>query len=309
MAKTTKQPPPPAQPAALNIDLRPAPEATQALTLREQANALIVSDRDSHTAALEFVRGAKQLKRAIEDHWSRITRSIDDLKRNMLTLKQQDLAPVEDALIRAGLVALTYENAERERQRVELERQRQENEARARREREAETARLEAQALEAEESSADLSAREQAFVMAYVSGIGARGDARVAAERAGYKDADKQAARLLATEKIQKAIFAKRQAIELREQAAAQQAKPLDVVAPKVESNLGKAAGVSTRLTYSGECLDFDALFDAVAAGRAPRSVLMVNGPELNAEARSLKESFEQAFPGCRLVKKQGLAG
>lgn len=311
MAKTPKPTPaPPAkEQAALTIDLKPAPEAGQAATLLEQASRMIVRDKVTHTTALEFVRGAKQLKRAITDHWMRITRSIDDLKRNMLTLKNQDLEPVDTAIARAESVILTYENAERERVRLEEERQRRENERRERERREREQQQLEQQALEAESSSADLSDREVEFVRAYVHGIGSMGLGGVSATRAGYKNADAQAARLLSTDKILKAIKGLRESIELRDAMRVAKQAPVNVSAPKVESNLGKAAGVRTTVHYGGECLDFDALFEAVAAGRAPRSVLMVNGPELNAEARALKESFEQAFPGCRLIKKQGLAG
>ena len=102
--RTGRQPapaPPPARPA-VQLDIQPSPDAGEAITLRQQATQIVIVDKASHTRALEFTRGAKQLKRKIEDHWMRITRNVDDLKRNLLDLKRADLEPVEAALGEIG---------------------------------------------------------------------------------------------------------------------------------------------------------------------------------------------------------------
>lgn len=290
----------------ITIDITPSAEAGEALTLRQQAGALVVIDRDSHANALEFIRGAKQLQRKIEEHWSRITRSVDDLKKNLLTLKRQDLAPVEDAIKSATAVALSYETIERERVRVEEERVRREAEATARVKREKEQRELEQAALKAEAGSKDLSEREQTFVDFYVRGS----SAEKAAGLAGYKDPAGQATRLLATPKIVKAIAATRTAAEIRTQAAAKREAPLDVApTQKVESQLGKAAGVRTTTNYSAAVDDLTKFRALYMAGKLPIEAAIPDPVYLNGQAVALKDTFEAAFPGCRLVKKTGIAG
>jgi len=307
-ARAITPPPEEAPPQRLEINLQPAPDASKALALREQARALVVQDRDSHAAALEFLRGVKALKRTIEEHWSRITRGVDDLKRNMLTLKARDLEAVEDAVKYANDTILTYETSEKRRAQEEQDRLRRQSEEQARKDREAELARLEREALKAEQTSENLSEREQAFVDAYIHGIGAAGLPEVAAKRAGYKDAAAQAERLMKTSKILKAIEAKRRAIEIREQAASVAEKPLEVKTQDVRPQFGKVAGTRTVTTWKAECFDVDALIDAVLRGVAPRSLLMFNQVAGNELARSIHEEVDR-IPGLRHIKTETKAG
>lgn len=297
----------------MQIDLTPAPEARQALTLREQAGTLQVIDRDTHVHAMEFVRGAKQLHRTIKDHWSKIKRGIDELKRNMLTLEAEDLAPVEAAIAVASGQVLSYENRERERERIEAERRQREEQERAERQRQRELDRLEQARLKAEASSPDLSERETRFVALFCgesAAAGVKGDARQSAARAGYADPIKQGERLLNTKKIQAAISAKLRADELRQQQTALASAPLEVKeAPAVETRRGKVGGVSSATYYSAEVIDMKRFAQAVCDGTISFEHVLPNGPSLNDQARQLKETFEQAFPGCRLITRQGLRG
>lgn len=295
--------PPPAN--TITIDLQPSPEAGQALTLRQQAVALSVVDQASHGAGLEFLRGAKQLQRKIEEHWKNITRGVDDLKRSMLTLKARDLAPVEAAISEAQSAILTYENAERERVRIETDRLREEREADARRMRELQLAREENDAARREAESENLSEREQVFVRAVVN---RNMDPVSAAKAATFADPTKSAARLLASPKIVAALDALRAAAAIREQARAMSELPLTIIAPVVASNLGRAVGVSTRTYYSCEVVDVEALLAAVIAGGDSRA-LTPDTTYLNKQAAALRESFESVYPGCRLVKRQSIAG
>jgi hypothetical protein len=297
------------KPKRMELDVAPAPEAREALTLRQQATSIVVVDRQSHMAALEFIKGAKQLKRKIEEHWSRITRSVDEMKRNLLNFKREDLAPVEDAITRVERLAIDYENVERRRQAEKQEQERRDAEERSRLERQQELARLEREALKREASSPELSERETTFVAAYVYGIGTRGDAFNSATRAGYADPLKAGSRLIGSEKIQKAIAAKREAVAIREQAEARKAAPVEVVVREVESELGKVAGTSTRTTYSAKIVDLAKFQAAVLDGTIPFDYVDPNGPALNQAAKRLGGLFESAFPGCELVKKQGIAG
>jgi hypothetical protein len=294
---------------AVSVDIAPSPDAGEAITLRQQAMMIVVNDKPSHTEALEFLRGAKQLKRKIEDHWSRITRSVDDLKRNLLDLKRADLEPVESAIASLDTRVVAYVQTEQRRIREEEDRQRRANEEQARKDREKELADQEAEALRLEAQSPKLSAREQAFVDNYVFGLGTRGDGKRSAATAGFKNPHDTAAKLLATPKILDAIASKRAAIEIRTQAAAVKEQPLTVAAPSVESNLGRAAGTRMVTSYSCGDVDLDALFQAAILNPDLRRAFSPNTVYLNQQARALRESFESVYPGCSLVKSTTVAG
>lgn len=302
----TSWPTPAPTPSAVRIDLSPSPEAKQSLELRQQASQLVVLDASSHSNALEFVRGAKQLLRKVEDHWKNITRNVDDLKRNLLTLKRKDTEPIEAAIAQATGTILTYENAERRRVQEESDRLRREQEEQQRQERERQLADAEAEAAAIEAQSPNLSAREQKFVDSILLGL----LPEKAFERAGYKPVLNGGNKLANTPKIQNAIATQQAAKVLREQTAAKREQPLEYVPPPVvETNLGRASGVSTRTTYSMEVVDPQALIEAFKLNSVDRRALVPNEMFLNQQARDLKEAFESANPGCRLVKRQTIAG
>ena len=188
---------------------------------------------------------------------------------------------------------------------AEEARQRAENEriALAERIREQEAAEAEAARLEAD--SPHLSAREQTFVDGILAGF----LSNVAAERAGYKNPTQAAARLGKTRKVLDAIAAAQQAKAIREQAEAQKVTPLVVEAPVVESQVAKVAGTSVRTTYSAQCVDVLALAKAVLEGRVPVEAIQADSVFLNRQAVALRETFERVYPGCKLVKKTGIAG
>ena len=306
--RTGRQPapaPPPARPA-VQLDIQPSPDAGEAITLRQQATQIVIVDKASHTRALEFTRGAKQLKRKIEDHWMRITRNVDDLKRNLLDLKRADLEPVEAALAQIDGRIVDYVNTEQRRQREEEDRQRRANEEQARRDRDAELARQEQEALDLEAQSPKLSMRERTFVDMVARGSEPLKVARIA----GYKNPSEAAEKLMATPKIVDAIATAKTAMEIREQADALARQPISAPAPHVESKLGRAAG--TRLVTSYSCepdVDLDALFEAAILNPDLRRAFSANTVYLNQQARALRESFESVFPGCRLHKSTTVAG
>ncbi|MDH4290348.1 MAG: terminase small subunit [Aquincola sp.] len=291
--------------SARSIDILPSPDATQALTLKQQATQLAVIDRSSHESALEMIAGGKKLKRAIEEHWSRIKRSVDDLKRNILALERRDVAPVEEMIATLTQRALAYSNAERERVRLEEEALRQEAEAKARQAREDELAHVGLLLERLEAESDECSPRERDFVRAFLM----TRDATKAAEQVGYKDPEGRGARLLQTPKISKAIAAAESAAEIRRQASAVAAQPLDIVVEKVEKQTGYVPGVSERKTYSCEVIDPAKFILAYLAGDIPTDAMVPNQTWLNKQAGQLQGKFEQAYPGCRLVTKQTIAG
>ena len=292
---------------AISIDITPSNEAQQGLALVTRAQALVVTDKRSHGDAKEFVQGAKKLKGVVEAHWKRITSTIDDTKRTLLKQKAEDVDPIESAISIVTTKVIDYENAEARRVREEEDRRRREAEAEARQRREHELAEQEAEALRLEAQSPKLSDREERFVSMVAGGLHTP---QQAAKAAGYADPNAAAVRLVTSKKIVDAIASRKAAAAIREQAEAAKAAPLDVqpIAPVV-SNTAKVAGQSSRTYYSAEVVDVEALIDAVVAGTVPRSVLMVNQPALNQAAKDGPDVFEKLFPGCRLVKRQGLAG
>jgi hypothetical protein len=201
---------------------------------------------------------------------------------------------------------------ESERRRVdrENEERRIAAEKKAQQERDEELARSEAAALKAEQDSPTLSAREQAFVDHHF--IGAfQGNAAAQARNAGYKDPAVAAARLLGMSKIQQALQAKQKAAEIRKQAEAVKAAPLDVQAETVRPNIGRASGATDRTTHGAVCdtpADEARLIDAVLRGGLgiPTDVLMVNPVKLNEYGRSMRELVNR-WPGVRYTKKTGV--
>jgi hypothetical protein len=300
--------PDPAPVRKVNLDITPAPEAGQALQLRDQALALRVTDKASHAIGREMVRGGKQLLRAIDEHWSKITRQVDEMKRNLLKLKADDREPVAEAVSIAERAVLDYEDEERRRVDAENDRLRREDEERARRKREDEARQAEEDAQRAERDSPVLSKREEVF--ADYMAIGDP-DPVVGARAAGFKNPKEDAASLLRRQKIQDAIQAKRTARAIREQSAARRDQPLEYRTRTVAPQTATVAGTRRTAYYSAAIDRPEQLVAAVIAGHTTSEAVIPSQTYLNDQARQLKDAaaFAAAFPGCRLVKKDGLAG
>jgi hypothetical protein len=72
------------------------------------------------------------------------------------------------------------------------------------------------------------------------------------------------------------------------------------VPVPIVVSDTPRISGLSTRLTWHAEIVDWTALIRAVAEGHVPEVVLLPNLVVLNAQARALKTALD--YPGVRVV-------
>lgn len=73
---------------------------------------------------------------------------------------------------------------------------------------------------------------------------------------------------------------------------------------PRVEPP--KAEGVSFRTQYRAEVVDFAALVQAVATGKAPLTMLQADQAELNRMARALRQAMD--LPGVRVVEERIVA-
>jgi hypothetical protein len=249
-----------------------------------------------------FVKNVGADRKDALEHWD-ITQKVSQFHKRLVAARKRSEEPNEQAIVIATRLHNTYVDTERRRVAVENERLRQQAEQKAAADRAAELAELERQAVAAEEASEGLSDRERRFVEHYMR----TGNGRLAAQAVGFKDADKQAARLLSLPKILAACDAVKQAEVLREQRAAIAEKPLDVQADTVQANISKAGG-HDRSTHSAELLDERALVEAVLAGGRgiPSDILQVNQAKLNEYARSLHELINR-WPGVRYKKTTSL--
>lgn len=279
---------------------------TQARTLEAKAGALETTAatlREPTTAAADaelqrFVQTATATAKEVSAHWE-IAASVHRFHKLLVSYRERGVSKAE----RAGAIAQRLHNryVESERRRVEDEnaRRQAEADAQAKADRDREAAALEARALEAEQASADLSAREEQYVVAMVVGMTSIEAARLA----GYKDPAGICGRLAATAKIQRAIFGAKQALAARQQAAAVREQPLasapiEAAAPNV-TKIG-----SDRSSWKGEVLDEQLFIKAVVEGKLgiPLDVLTIDQAALTRYARSLHELMN-AWPGVRAVK------
>jgi hypothetical protein len=273
-----------------------------ALQMKDAAQMLTApTNAEEDLEVQRFVKRTSESKRDVEAHW-KITATISNFHRRMTARRAKATDALEIANSIGNKLHNQYVEAEKRRAAAEQERLRREAEDRALAQREAELAEMERQAIEREEASGDLSERERLFVEAYTTPGYALGDGQKAAQRAGYREPLKTAARLLSARKIQEAIAAKQEAQAIRSQAAARREAPVDVEVEEVRPNIVRAAGAFDRSTHAAELLDEAALIKAILAGTLPaqtQDLLRIDPTRLNEYARSLKERINE-WPGVR---------
>lgn len=127
----------------------------------------------------------------------------------------------------------------------------------------------------------------------------AEAEAKAAAEREVQEQALREAAAKADDEEL-------RETLEQMADVVAVKPIIVDPVVPVV-SVPKTVAGVSEVENWCAEVHDFGALVQAVAAGEADRSLLLPNLPELNRQARALKQLL--AIPGVVAKNDPGLRG
>jgi hypothetical protein len=278
-----------------------------ALATLEDAKALkaprsIADDEEVQT----FVKEAKAAKKTIGELWG-VCSVVDQFHKRLVGMRKRPEAALEEAAQIAIRLHDVYAEADRKRVAEEQERKRRAEELKAQQARDAELARLETEAVKAEEAGIGLSPREEAFVTFYLGYGGGPLGAQDAARRAGFTDPLKSAVRLTSLPKILAAIKAKREAEAIRQQAAAVKEQPLEVKQVDVRSRVSSTPGLRERKTYSCEVVDLERFIDAVLKGAVSADVIMPNQTKLNDEAGRIKDAvlFAQAFPGCELREKK----
>jgi hypothetical protein len=305
MATATKTP-------ALSVSLEPSPQAAEGVSLLQQAQGISIIDKASHEVCRTFLKGAKALKRTIEEHYAKIKKPLNDARTTVLDMERQHLAPVLQAIALAEKVDTVYVREQEQRERDEADQRRRQAEAAEQLRRAVEAEQAEAEALKLEASSDVLSERERIVVECILKKISATGhlgptDWLMACKEARYKDPRAAAAKLIESEKIIAAVQDGQKAAEIRRESEAAQAAPILLDVAPVESAIGSVAGTSMRSYYGAEVFDLLALVKAVAAGTVPLDALTPNMVHLNGTARSLKTLM--AYPGVRVTKREGITG
>jgi hypothetical protein len=301
------------------LTITPSEEGRQAPALIKQAQTIAIVDKASHERGLELLSGWKGLKRLAAEHWKKIKQPVDQLKKNLLEQERRDIGPMDEAIAVLERKCLDFAAAERQRAERQAREEQQARERAALRERERQQQEAEAKATELESQSENLSARELWFVTKWVERLpavtapvnaGAKQVLGNICREAGYKDPEAAVERLLNSVKIMNAVAARRQAIEIRQQAAARATEPIDTGEPaEVLPQLGYRAGMSTRTYVSAEIIDAGAVVAALVA-RGELDGLEPVQRYLTDKAKSMpRDRFESAYPGARYRVREGIAG
>jgi hypothetical protein len=207
--------------------------------------------------------------------------------------------PTEEAADIANKLHNIYTRKEQQRVDAENEKRRLAAEAAAKKERDDELAKVEAERLKLEESSADLSAREREYVELVMGGM----EASKAATVAGFKDGFKAAARLMASEKIQKAITNARQAKALLEVQEVLKSQPVETANYVAERpNIRRAAGAKDVTRKKMVVENAELFIQAVISGKhgIPHDMLIIDEVRGNEYARSMTDAVKR-WPGVRV--------
>lgn len=277
----------------------------QAKNALAEAKALKAPTTVEEDQALQLrIKAASAGKKNHVSKWG-ITAQVHQLHGRLVAVRKRGETAWDETIDITNNLHQEWRTAqEREASRLQ-ELERQAADARALEDRNRELEQLENEALEAEEKSADLSARELCYVESIIAGM----TPVKAAKAAGYKHPEDIAAKLELSTKILAAIRGKREAAAIRQQAAAVQQAPLERGhVPEVKPAVSYVAGAGDRTRASAKLVDATALIAAVLAGKhgIPLTVLSINEVELNRLARELGSVISK-WPGVEYVEKTRL--
>jgi hypothetical protein len=223
-------------------------------------------------AAAAHLKQIKDLEKRLTEERLTITRPMDAAKNAVMNFFKKPLDRLAAARLSCDSAIQSFDR--------EQERLRQEEVRRRERVAAEERARLEAEARAKEEAANQKAAEE-----------------RRKAEELRTQGKAAQAARLESK-------------AESRVETAANEAESIRAVASTVEAteveDTTKVEGLTTRWNYDGEVVDMLALAKAIVASNGvfpPITLLVADKKLMKAQAVALKDKFEGAYPGCKLVK------
>lgn len=266
-------------------------------TIAARASAITIHDEATLQAARDFLVDVKTTWTNIETERVSIKKPLDEAVNRVQLFFRKILAPLETAeqivkpKIARHLADLeAARQAEERRQREAAEAQRRDQEAQAR---------LAQEAADRERARAEQEARDAQAEADRQERI------RIEAERQGKSDvAARAAARSaeLSTAASNALQAGEQKAAAHMEQAGVAMTTAAAIATPSVERS-AKPAGTSLRWKYSTECSDFKALCLAIGQGRAPITLAKFEQGVADRMAGTMKDSFEGAYPGVKLIK------
>lgn len=256
--------------------------------------------KEQDEAIRQEVIGCRDAKKGALAHWDAVTGLLSRVHKMTTTARARATGPLEEGERLATGLHERYVANEKRRADLAAAEARRIEEAKAEQDRQRRLAEFEAAALKAEEDSPLLSAREGLFVESYMR----HGDGQRAARDAGYQDPVGQAARLIASDKVRKAIEAKRTAHTMRTQIEVMKEMPAFVDHDAIEEANKPQLNTGDRYTWSAEVVDLEAFRNAAFEGgySIPREVFVVDGPALNRLAKTLEQNIER-WPGIKAKK------
>jgi hypothetical protein len=258
-------------------------------------------------AIVTEIRIINSRNKTTEAHWA-ITAIIFNFQRRLAAERNRATTMNEEAtrLLNGHHNGWVESEKRRVAREADEKRQREEQEAREQQERDA--AEQDNKALELEGNMPELSDREQKFVDDFFRTIMDERAAVGAAKRVGYRDPVAAARKLLETPKIKTALEAMKRAADLRRQATATRAKPVEVEVQQEKPQYSTAG----RTTWGYEVLDeaafMAAVLDPLTRTRLgiPSEIATFKPSVLSECAKSLHENLDR-WPGVRHTKKTGV--
>lgn len=253
----------------------------KALSLPEQARALVITNQATFDAAGDFLKGVVAMRAEITGTFGPLKQKAFEAHRAICAEETRLLQPVSDAERIVKGARISYQ--------AEQERIRQERERQARLEAERQAAELRRQQIEAERHRQEELRRQREAEEAERQKLAEETfDAAIAA---GADEGTLQ--------EIVELAAGPSAVIEVPYVPEPSAFVPLPVIAPTVQ----KTAGISLRKTYRAEVVSLRELCRAVADGRVPESYVTPALPALNRIASAQREQFQ--VPGCRVVVEQ----
>jgi hypothetical protein len=265
------------------------------------ANSFQVTNAESYALAAGNLKSIKVQYHAIDTQRDEMQKPI----RAAAAAVQAFFKPPLETLQRAEIIYKDKLVAfDREQERLRQEEQRRQEEAAARARAEAEAKAREAERIAREQAEA---ARREAEAQRQAAER-ARQQAE-AAKAAGDAAAALEAARVL-QDAVRAAEKLESKADRVEERGAAKVealvSHAASIVAPVIQRETPKVAGLAGRENWKAECTDLMALVKAVAEGKQPLYLVMANDKVLGQQARSLKDQFKA--PGVRVWNDRSFA-
>jgi hypothetical protein len=267
-----------------------------------KAQAITITDAATLEAARNFLVDVKTTWGNIEADRVSIKKPLDEAVQRVQGFFRKLLSPLEDA---ERIVKPKIANylAELERQREARERAEREEADRVRRAQEAEARRLEeaaaAETARAEQQARDAQAEADRQERRRLAAL-EQGRPDIAADAAAKAAQFQTAAGNVLAQGEQRA------SAHLERAQATQQAAS-SITTPSVE-RAAAPAGTSLKKIYKSECQDLKALCLAIGLGKAPLTLVEYAQGVGDRMAGVMKESFDGAYPGVKLITKNDIA-